>query len=95
MGRTWASQTYNSTSAFSNLSQFFPRRLIINIIYSSKAEITKRREKLRFLTRESMHMKTLLSKYAEAVLADLVKRMKHRDLQKHSEAVEEDDEYSD
>jgi len=38
--------------------------LIINIIYTSKAnfEVVKRREKLRFLTRESVHMKTLLTK---------------------------------
>jgi len=38
--------------------------LIINIIYTSKAnfEVVKRREKLRFLTRERVHMKTLLTK---------------------------------
>ena len=36
--------------------------LIINIIYTTKMEATKRREKLRFLTRESVHMKTLLTK---------------------------------
>jgi len=64
------------------------RRLIINIIYSTKFEASKRREKLRFLTRESVHMKSLLSKYAEAVLADLVKRMKQREMQNQHEAEE-------
>jgi len=59
--------------------------LIINIIYSTKTDGTKRREKLRFLTRESMHMRTLLSKYAEAVLADIIKRMKQRELQQQHE----------
>jgi len=62
--------------------------LIINIIYSTKFEASKRREKLRFLTRESVHMKSLLSKYAEAVLADLVKRMKQREMQNQHEAEE-------
>jgi len=66
-------------------------RLIINIIYSTKMSAEKRREKLRFLTRESVHMKTLLSKYAEAVLADLIKRMKQRELQAQQEAEDDDD----
>jgi len=65
--------------------------LIINIIYSTKMSTEKRREKLRFLTRESVHMKTLLSKYAEAVLADLIKRMKQRELQIQQDAEEEED----
>ena len=45
-------------------SQSMNDMLIINIIYTSKAnfEVVKRREKLRFLTRESVHMKTLLTK---------------------------------
>jgi len=33
-------------------------------------------------------MKSLLSKYAEAVLADLVKRMKQREMQNQHEAEE-------
>ena len=53
--------------------------LIINIIYTSKVDMAKRREKLRFLTRESVHMKTLLTKYGEVVLAQIVKRMKERE----------------
>ena len=45
-------------------SQSMNDMLIINIIYTSKAnfEVVKRREKLRFLTRESVHMKTLRTK---------------------------------
>ena len=38
-----------------------------------------RREKLRFLTREAIHMRNILTKYAEVVLANLVKRMRERD----------------
>jgi len=53
--------------------------LIINIIYTSKVDMTKRREKLRFLTRESAHMKTLLTKYGEVVLRQIVKLMKERE----------------
>jgi hypothetical protein len=53
--------------------------LIINIIYTSKVDMSKRREKLRFLTRESVHMKNLLSKYGEVVLAQIIKRMKERE----------------
>merc|ERR1712194_990960 len=53
--------------------------LVINIIYTAKAEAAKRREKLRFLTRESVHMKTLLTKYGELALAQIVKRMKERE----------------
>ena len=53
--------------------------LIVNIIYAAKGEVAKRREKLRFLTRESLQMRNLLSKYAEAVLADIVRRMKERE----------------
>jgi len=67
--------------------------LIINIIYqTSKMEATKRREKLRFLTRESVHMRTLLSKYAEVVLANLMKRMREREaLQRAREEDDDDD----
>ena len=43
--------------------------LIINIIYAAKGEAAKRREKLRFLTRESLQMRNLLSKYAGPPLA--------------------------
>merc|ERR1719198_1614027 len=60
--------------------------LIINIIYTpNKMDQNKRREKLRFLTRESAHMRTLLSKYAEVVLANLVKRMKEREAMNRAE----------
>ena len=62
-------------------SQSMNDMLIINIIYTSKAnfEVVKRREKLRFLTRESVHMKTLLTKYAEVALQQIVKKMKDRE----------------
>jgi len=69
--------------------------LIINIIYAAKGELTKRREKLRFLTRESMQMRNLLSKYAEAVLADLVKRMKEREAAARAKGDEGDDDDDD
>ena len=70
--------------------------LIINIIYAAKGEVAKRREKLRFLTRESLQMRNLLSKYAEAVLADIVKRMNERQArQKALEAAGEDDDDDD
>ena len=51
-------------------SQSMNDMLIINIIYTSKAnfEVVKRREKLRFLTRESVHMKTLLTKVTSLYL---------------------------
>jgi hypothetical protein len=62
--------------------------LIINIIYAAKDEAAKRREKLRFLTRESLQMRILLSKYAEAVLADIVKRMKEREARRRAEGEE-------
>ena len=54
--------------------------LIINIIYAAKGETAKRREKLRFLTRESAQMRNLLSKYSEAVLADIIKKMREREM---------------
>jgi hypothetical protein len=53
--------------------------LIVNIIYAQKGEATKRREKLRFLTRESVHMRQQLTKYGEVVLQNLIKRMKSRE----------------
>ena len=65
--------------------------LIINIIYTTKMEATKRREKLRFLTRESMHMKNLLSKYGEVVLQQVVKRMKEREARMRQQEEEDDD----
>merc|ERR1712118_265498 len=65
--------------------------LIINIIYAAKDDVNKRREKLRFLTRESVQMRNLLSKYAEAVLADIVKRMKEREARQRAQAEEDDD----
>ena len=65
--------------------------LIINIIYTTKMEATKRREKLRFLTRESMHMKNLLSKYGEVVLQQVVKRMKEREARMRQQEEDDDD----
>lgn len=53
--------------------------LIVNIIYAQKGEAVKRREKLRFLTRESVHMRQQLTKYGEVVLQNLIKRMKARE----------------
>ena len=55
----------------------------------------KRREKLRFLTRESLQMRNLLSKYAEAVLADIVKRMKEREARAKAKEEEESDDDDD
>ena len=54
-------------------------------------EATKRREKLRFLTRESMHMKNLLSKYGEVVLQQVVKRMKEREARMRQQEEDDDD----
>ena len=70
--------------------------LIINIIYAAKGEVAKRREKLRFLTRESLQMRNLLSKYAEVVLSDIVKRLKDREARaKLEDGGEEDDDDDD
>merc|ERR1711988_597346 len=65
--------------------------LIINIIYAAKGDVNKRREKLRFLTRESVQMRNLLSKYAEAVLADIVKKMKEREAMNKAGVGDEDE----
>ena len=65
------------------------------IIYAAKGEVAKRREKLRFLTRESLQMRNLLSKYAEAVLADIVKRLKEREARQKTEADDDDDDDDD
>ena len=54
-------------------------------------EVKKRREKLRFLTRESMHMKNLLSKYGEVVLQQVVKRMKEREARMRQQEEDDDD----
>ena len=59
------------------------------------AQVAKRREKLRFLTRESLQMRNLLSKYAEAVLADIVKRMKEREARAKAKEEEESDDDDD
>ena len=58
-------------------------------------QVAKRREKLRFLTRESLQMRNLLSKYAEAVLADIVKRMKEREARAKAKEEEESDDDDD
>jgi len=86
--RLGASPTLLSTFDFNTLVswQSMNDMLIINIIYAAKGEVNKRREKLRFLTRESIQMRTLLSRYAEVVLADLVKKMKLEGA--HGEATE-------
>ena len=55
------------------------------------AQVAKRREKLRFLTRESMHMKNLLSKYGEVVLQQVVKRMKEREARMRQQEEDDDD----
>jgi hypothetical protein len=56
--------------------------LIINVIYAQKgangALGRRSREKLRFLTKESVPMCGLLGRYAEAVLADVDRRRKER-----------------
>jgi len=89
--RLGASPLLLSTFDFNTLVswQSMNDMLIINIIYAAKGEVTKRREKLRFLTRESLQMRNLLSKYAEAVLADIVKRMKEREARARQEREEE------
>ena len=69
--------------------------LIINIIYAAKGEVAKRREKLRFLTRESIQMRNLLSKYAEAVLADIIKKMKEREAMQREQEEEGEEEEED
>ena len=86
--RLGASPTLLSTFDFNTLVswQSMNDMLIINIIYAAKSEVNKRREKLRFLTRESIQMRSLLSRYAEVVLADLVKKMKLEGA--HGEAIE-------
>jgi len=93
--RLGASPVLLSTFDFNTLVswQSMNDMLIINIIYAAKGEANKRREKLRFLTRESIQMRNLLSKYAEAVLADIIKKMKEREaMQRDREDGEEDDE---
>jgi len=62
--------------------------LIVNLIHTPKGGGSKRREKLRFITRENAFMKSLLGKYADAVLQDYLKRKKARQAVK---AVEEGD----
>ena len=63
--RLGASPLLLSTFDFNTLVswQSMNDMLIINIIYAAQGEVAKRREKLRFLTRESLQMRTLLSKY--------------------------------
>ena len=92
--RLGASPVLLSTFDFNTLVswQSMNDMLVINIIYAAKGEATKRREKLRFLTRESVQMRNLLSKYAEAVLADLVKKMKEREAMRNQQG---DDDSSD
>ena len=53
--------------------------LIVNLIFKPKGG-PKRREKLRFITKENKFMNASLTRYAEAVLADYVKREKAREL---------------
>ena len=90
--RLGASPLLLSTFDFNTLVswQSMNDMLIINIIYAAKGEVAKRREKLRFLTRESLQMRNLLSKYAEAVLADIVKRMREREARQRAEDGEDD-----
>jgi len=95
--RLGASPLLLSTFDFNTLVswQSMNDMLIINIIYAAKGEVAKRREKLRFLTRESLQMRNLLSKYAEAVLADIVKRMKEREARAKAEEGGDDDDDDD
>ena len=95
--RLGASPLLLSTFDFNTLVswQSMNDMLIINIIYAAKGETAKRREKLRFLTRESLQMRNLLSKYAEAVLADIVKRMKEREARQRTEGDDDDDDDDD
>ena len=95
--RLGASPLLLSTFDFNTLVswQSMNDMLIINIIYQAKNEASKRREKLRFLTRESLQMRNLLSKYSEAVLADIVKKIKDRDAQRRAEGNEDDDDDDD
>jgi len=95
--RLGASPLLLSTFDFNTLVswQSMNDMLIINIIYAAKGELNKRREKLRFLTRESVQMRNLLSKYADAVLADLVKRMKEREAAARARGEDAGDESDD
>jgi len=95
--RLGASPLLLSTFDFNTLVswQSMNDMLIINIIYAAKGEVAKRREKLRFLTRESLQMRNLLSKYAEAVLADIVKRMREREARQRAEGAEGEEEEDD
>jgi len=53
--------------------------LIVNIIYADKNnKANRRRDKLRFLTKESLQMRALLSKYADQVLSDMRQRRKEQ-----------------
>jgi len=91
--RLGASPVLLSTFNFDSLVswQSMNDMLIINIIYApTRMDATKRREKLRFLTRESQHMRALLSKYADVVLANLVKRMREREAMQRQN---DDDDY--
>jgi len=65
--------------------------LIINMVYTYK-DGSRGRDKLRFITRECVPMKALLTRYAEAVLADNVRRRKQREQQRNKPVEEEDDE---
>ena len=93
MYRLGPSPTLLSTFNFDTLVswQSMNDMLIVNIIYAQKGESVKRREKLRFLTRESVHMKNLLSKYGEVVLQQVVKRMKEREARMRQQEEDDDD----
>ena len=95
--RLGASPVLLSTFDFNTLVswQSMNDMLIINIIYAAKGEVNKRREKLRFLTRESIQMRNLLSKYAEAVLADIIKKMKEREAMQREQEEEGEEEEED
>ena len=41
--------------------------LIVNILYTPNGEVNKRREKLRFITKEAVHMRVQLTRYSETV----------------------------
>jgi len=94
-----ASPTLVQTFDFNTLIgwQTMNDMLIVNIIYTEKGTKARRRDKLRFITKESMSMRGLLTRYADAVLSDMRQRRKEQEARDRAagggdDAIEEEDE---
>lgn len=76
-----ASPTLIQTFDFNTLIgwQTMNDMLIVNIIYTEKGTKNRRRDKLRFITKESIGMRALLTKYADQVLSDMRQRRKEQE----------------